>query len=220
MMEVFFSFGRCAWNCIVKALAWLFVNDCSTAESLLSLSFAINSIFTGLAFSRFNLFGWIERIARDCVSQSTDARFLKKLERLSKVNENLRKELAEYSVIVGRFQDAVTTGLTRWEWFRRSISIFSAIMAFVMLAIECKSRMGVALVLPYILLLVAYATRLALITYRVRHGFRRLDAAMGLADEKDEIHFEVSDCIQKLKESRLALTGKSSGRKTSARKKR
>ena len=43
------------WRGICWLCRWLFVNECATATTLLSMSFSINTIFTGLSLTRFNI---------------------------------------------------------------------------------------------------------------------------------------------------------------------
>lgn len=193
-------------DCLVGLYKWLLENQCKTADSLLSISFAINTIFTGLSFSRFSLFVWMEKRAIDCVKRSSDASFLEKIERLSQDSKKLRKQLSNYSCTAAKFLAAMTSGSRAWEGVGRMTSALSAIAAFVLLAFESNTRIGVCLTFPYVILLIVHFGWVFLITYRVKRCFGKLSQALNAASEEEASRFEVSDCIKRLRESQDALS--------------
>lgn len=161
-------------DCVIKAYRWLCVEPCCTSAVLLSMSFGINSVFTGLAFSKYNLFVWMKRKALWCVQRSSNASFLAKIEQSCRVDAGLRRQYAEYQDTVEKFRLAMTSGSAWWEWMRRSVSMLCAMAAFVFVAFECKTRMGVCLVLPYVIMLVIQLAIVFVVSCRVWCRFRRL----------------------------------------------
>lgn len=184
---------------------WLFITECSTAAPLLSLSFAINSMFVGLAFSRFNLCEWITRTALKCINNSTDDRFLERIELLGKNKSGIGQKLKAFSDIVSRYREAMQSRSPGWETFRRIVTFLCALAAFVLLAFEVKTRIGFALVLPYAIILFCHAVYVWLYAGRVWWRFNRLTRAMDRAEKENQPEFDIQACINKLKTDHAAL---------------
>lgn len=196
------------WHVILSFYKWLLVDACKTSAPLLSLSFAINSIFTGLSLSRFNMCEWMKRRALKCIDDSVNDKFLASVERLSKDNNDIQRQLSDYQRDVTQYRAAMQSGSAAWEWIRRITTIACAAAAFMLMAFEVNTRIGVALVLPYMLLLVGHALWVWKRTRKIQKGFARLKAAMGDTAKGDHPNFDLDGCIKKLKAEHRALSPK------------
>lgn len=184
---------------------WLWSAKCSTAADLLALSFAINAILTGLSIAKYNLCAHVRALAVWCLDKSTGDKFLERLERLGKAHKMLAKFAYVFSKTAG-FSRMVIMSDPQWlEWFKRAITSGSAIAAFVILAFEPNSRIGLLLVLPYaIIVLVHFAVALILVIV-VSMLSVLLFLAMCFVDRKKKPETDIGDSITLLKEIRAAL---------------
>ena len=196
------------WHVILSFLRWLFADDCKTSAPLLSLSFAINSTFTGLALSRFNMCEWMKRKALKCIDDSVGDKFLANVERLGKDNNDIQRQLIDYQKNVTQYRTAMQNGSATWEWVRRITTSACAFTAFMLLAFEANTRIGVALVLPYLLLLFGHALWVWIRTRRVSKSFKVLATAMDNAAQSNHPAFDLNDCVKKLKAEHKALSPK------------
>ncbi|MBO7683616.1 MAG: hypothetical protein J6T51_02695 [Kiritimatiellae bacterium] len=185
---------------------WLFVTECSTAAPLLSLSFAINSMFVGLDFSRFNLCKKITRTALKCIDNSTDDKFLERTELLGKNKNGVGQKLKAFSDIVSKYREAMQSRSIWWDVFRRIVTSLCALSAFLLLAFEVKNRIGLVLVLPYVIILFCHAAYVWLYAWLVLRRFGSLTKAMNEAEKESQSEFDISACIKKLKADRAALS--------------
>ncbi len=185
---------------------WLFCAECSTFAPLLTLSFAINSTFFGLAFSRFNLCEWITRTALKCINNSTDDKFLERIELLGKSKNGIGQQLKAFSDIVSKYRETMQSRSPKWEAFRRFVTFICALSAFVLLAFAVKTRIGFALVLPYVVILICHAAYVWLYAGLVLWRFGRLSKAMNKAEKESQSAFDISACISKLKADHAALS--------------
>ncbi len=185
---------------------WLFSAECSTAAPLLTLSFAINSTFFGLTFSRFNLCEWITRTALKCINNSTDDKFLERIELLGKNKNGIGQQLKSFSDIVSKYRAAMQSRSVGWEVFRRIVTSVCALSAFVLMAFEVKTRIGFTLVLPYVVILFCHAGYVWLYAGRVWLQFRSLTKVMDKAEKESQSEFNISACINKLKADHAALS--------------
>ncbi len=185
---------------------WLFITECSTAAPLLSLCFAINSIFVGLDFSRFNLCAWITRTALKCINNSTDDKFLERIELLGKNKNGVGQKLKAFGDIVSKYREAMQGRSIWWDVFRRIVTSLCALSAFLLLAFEVKNRIGLVLVLPYVIILFCHAAYVWLYAWRVLRRFGSLTKAMNEAEKESQAEFNMAACINKLKADRAALS--------------
>jgi hypothetical protein len=185
---------------------WLFITECSTAAPLLSLSFAINSMFVGLDFSRFNLCEKITRTALKCINNSTDDKFLERIELLGKNKNGVGQKLKAFGDIVSSYREAMQRRSTRWETFRRFITFMCALAAFISLVFEVKNRVGFVLVMPYVVILFCHAAYVWLYAWLVLWRFGRLTKAMNKAEKENQPEFDIQACINKLKTDHAALS--------------
>ena len=199
--------GACGiWNCFGALWRWLFVDKCSTATSLLSLSFAINSIFTGLSLSRFNLCAWIRRRAGKCIAGVADGRFLEKVELLAKEAPDIGQRLNEFSDKFEHYTATLMAEPARWDLMRRAITVLCASAAFVAVAFEVGTRLGFFLVCPYLLFLFGHAMWALAWFISIKISYNRLLNAMDKAEKNKSAVFEAAACISRLKASRDALS--------------
>lgn len=196
------------WHVILSFFKWLLVDACKTSAPLLSLSFAINSIFTGLSLSRFNMCEWMKRKAIKCIDDSVNDKFLANVELLGKGNTDILLQLGNFQKNVTQYRASMQSGSATWEWVRRITTIVCAIAAFILMAFEINTRIGVALVLPYVFLLLGHALWVWKRTRKIQKGFARLKAAMGDTSEKATPVFDLDGCIKKLKAEHRALSPK------------
>jgi len=197
------TLGDWAW----RIVHWLCLEDSSTAAVLLSMSFGVNSVFTGLSFSKYNIFSWIKQQALLCVQQTSSAEFLEKFEQADQSDGRLHRRIIEYSTVVNRCEEVMTMGSLTWEWVRRSIAICAAMTAFVLVAFECKKRMGFCLVLPYTILLVSYLCWVSFFVLRVKWSFMRMKRALIRAGGFDVVRFDLDACVNQLKAIQTTLKG-------------
>lgn len=185
---------------------WLFITECSTSAPLLSLCFAINSMFVGLDFSRFNLCERITRTALKCINNSTDDKFLERIELLRKNKNGIGQKLKAFSDIVSKYREAMQSRSIGWDVFRRIVTSLCALSAFLLLAFEVKNRIGLVLVLPYVVILFCHAAYVWLYAGLVLWRFGRLTKAMNEAEKESQSEFDMAACINKLKADRAALS--------------
>lgn len=205
------------WRGILLPFRWLFISECATATSLLSLSFAINSIFTGLSLSRFNLCTWMKRKALKCIDNSVNDKFLAKVERLGKDHKDISKQLERFSDQVECYRSSMSSESRGWELFRRTVTVICATAAFIIMAFESKTRIGFALVCPYIIFLLGHAVWVWCRTRGVLKSFKALVKAMDKIESDSTEEFDMTACINKLKENHHALSpGKKLRGKTSS----
>ncbi len=189
-------------DCAARIFRWLCVEDSTTAAVLLSMSFGVNSVFTGLSFSKYNLFTWMKQQALACVQLSSSTEFLEEFEQADQTDAQLHRQIIEYNAVVNRCEEVMTTGSLGWEWVRRSIAILAAMTAFVLVAFECKKRMGFCLVLPYTILLVSYFCWVSFFVLRVKCHYARLKRALIRAGSSAIPRFNLDACLKDLKSVR------------------
>ena len=183
---------------------WLFVTKCTTAAPLLSLSFAINSIYTGISLSRLNLSEWMCGKIVECIDGVADDKFLRKVEQAGKENKDLGQKLKEFSDKVERFTTAIRDVSSILEETCRIITICCAAAAFFLMAFEVKTRIGFVLVFQYLVILFGHAIWMLALTYKVKSGYKDLGKAME-AIKNGQAEFDVNACINNLKKQREDL---------------
>ena len=191
---------------VTAICVWLFVAECTTADSLLSLGFAINIAFMGLSLSRFNLCERIKNVALKCLESSTGANFLQRLEHYGKGNKEIGKRLKKYSDLTSGYSTAMRNRSKKWEIARLSLTFLCAFASFVLLAFEVKTRIGLVLGLSYIVILFAHALYVLIYTARVWWCYRRLIKAMDKVERENQPTFDMAECIESLKANHKALS--------------
>ena len=193
------------WIAHFDTVRWLFLDECETATTLLSMSFAINSIFTGLSFSSFNICDWMKRKAHKCMEDSVDAGFLADVERVGKENKDVCRLLAKYSETVNRYRSAMQNWSPKWEWTRRITTIGCAASAFVLVAFEVHTRLGVVLGLPFVTMLLLHLVWIVHRSLRVSFVFKKLRRAMDELKKTKNDAFEIETYIKGIKSDIEAL---------------
>ena len=209
------------WHGIHRFCKWLFVDECTTATTLLSMSFSINTIFTGLSLTRFNISLWINHWAMQAINNTINDKFLEKLESLGRDNKNLCEKLQKFSQQDEKYKKLIQSEPTNWELIRRGVTIACAITAFIMVSFEPQNRIGIVLVCPYLIFLLFHALWVGLRTGLMKLSFGSLTKAMDKAEKNTSEAFDMDDCIKKLRENHQALAPCSKKAKaTSLRKKK
>ena len=194
---------------------WLFVTKCTTAAPLLSLSFAINSIYTGISLSRFNLANLANQKAAKCIDSIANDKFLAKIEKLGKENKDVLKELYEFCEKIGRYTDSLNVKLSAWEVVNRLVAICCAATAFVWMAFEPETRISMLLVLPYLLILLIYLIRVWCRYIIIKSGYQKLLQSMERAAKDEDDEFDPAIIKNKFKAIRENLAGYDNAEKES-----
>lgn len=195
MIAVFSSF----WH-------WLFEAECKSSADLLALSFAINAILTGLSIAKYNLCPHIKQFAVWCISKSTDDKFLARLESLGKDHKVLVKFARAFSTAAEWCRKLILAESKALEMIKRALTSMSALAAFIILAFDPTSRIGVALVLPYVLFVILHFIFALIVVLAVFILSLFLSLAMKIAGREKKEDPGIGDSIAQLKKTRAALT--------------
>lgn len=194
------------WHFLAFLWDWLFVDECSTATSLLSLSFSVNSVFAGLSLSRFDLCGGLRKKAVKCIDGIADDKIVGRIELLRKVTPSLDRKLLEFVKKADKCKTALQTEASVWEKSRLWITVCCAVAAFLMIAFEINTRIGFVLVLPYFLVLLFHFACVRRHVRQVKKGYDELLGAMSDAEQEVQNPFNSSDCISRLKADIAAIS--------------
>lgn len=179
--------GHFLWLSVCQGLhilrSWFFVEECNGATTLLSISFATNTLFTGLSLSRFNFSTWMRHKAVECIDGVADAEFLAKIE-LIQDNNDIVQKLRKFSDKVKRFTNAIKDVSSVWEVMRRLITIACAAAAAILVAFDTKTRIGLTLVMPYVFFLIWHTCRMWQKILSVKFQYVLLKKAMDKAEKK------------------------------------
>ena len=187
------------WHWVCGILRWLFVDECSTATSLLSLSFSVNSVFAGLSLSRFDLCGGLRKKAVECIDGIADGNIVERIELLGKNTPSLNREFVNFVNNADNCKAALQTGLSIWEKSRLWVTICCAGAAFFMIAFEVRTRIGFVLVLPYFIVLLFHFRFVWKQVKPLRKGYNDLIKAMGDAELNARNGFDAADYVKRLK---------------------
>lgn len=186
-------------NSIAFLWKWCFVDECSTATALLSLSFAINSIFAGLSLSRFNITVWMKNKACKYIAGIAGAEFLEKLERFGKDNKEIEQKLQAFANHVEQFTLSLQDNISRWNHACRLVTICCAVVSVLLIAFETKTRIGLTLPVPCLLLLLLYAICSWIRSVGIKVRYWKLRDAMREAEKSSKDEFNQDACLKKIK---------------------
>ena len=184
---------------------WLFEVKCTTAADLLAMRFAINAVLTGLSIAKYNLCSHVKLLAVWCISKSTDDKFLERLERLGKDHKVLAKFARAFSNTAEWCRKLILADSKKLEMLKRTLTSVSALAAFVILAFEPTSRIGVALVLPYVMFVILHFLFALIVVLAVFVLALILSLAMKIAGREKKPEPDICDSIAQLKITRSAL---------------
>ena len=184
---------------------WLFVARCSTSADLLALSFAINAILTGLSIAKYNLCPHVKQFAVWCISKSTDDKFLARLESLGKDHKILARFARVFSITAEWCRKLILADSKKLEVLKRALTSVPALSAFIILAFEPTSRIGVALVLPYVIFVILHFLFALFVVFVVFVLSLFLSLAMKIAGREKKPEPDIGDSIAQLKSTRAAL---------------
>lgn len=199
--------GGAVWHGLCALGRWLFISECRNASALLSLSFAVNLTFAKSSLSRLNPCVAMGRLALKWVRDTLDDKFLSEIVRLGKGDKKVAQKLVAHSLMMEQFVAAMEEdGALRWGRARQWSAICFAVIAFVLMAFDVRTRVGVALVLPYLILLLCHAIWTVALTAKVMFSRRGLLKAKYEAEKSKRDIVDVAACANRLMTARKALS--------------